>query len=198
MENKTKWSIDQANSEITFKVGHIIISNVKGSFKTFDANIYANLNDFATTEVDLWIDCSSINTGDKNRDNHLKGEDFFDVNNHRQITFNSNAIGKSDKEGNHELFGDLTIRGITKVVKLNAKIREIKNSWGENERAVFTISGKLNRSDWGLYGKSSFEAGGMMVSKEVKMMGNIQLISALAKGGGTVTRVVYPQKNITM
>jgi len=94
MKNEIKWSIDQAHSEIAFKVRHLMIAHVKGSFKGFDASIYTTAKDFTTAIIDLWIDPSSITTGDVKRDEHLKGADFFDVKNHKEITFTSSTIEK--------------------------------------------------------------------------------------------------------
>lgn len=101
---ETKWSIDQSHSEITFKVRHLMIAHAKGSFKVFDASIYTNAKDFTTAEIDLWIDTSSIITGDEKRDVHLKSADFFDAEKHKQITFTSSTIGKADKDGVHEIW----------------------------------------------------------------------------------------------
>jgi len=173
----TKWSIDQAHSEIEFKVRHLMIAHVKGSFKTFDASIYTNAIDFLSAEIDLWIDASSINTGDEKRDEHLKSADFFDVQNHKQITFTSSTIEKSDVKGNHDLWGELTMRGITKNVKLNVLFGGIvKDPWG-NEKAGFTVSGKINRVDWGLIWNSALESGGIMVGEEVSISCEIELIN---------------------
>ena len=172
---KTKWSIDQAHSEIGFKVRHLMIAHVKGALKTFDASIYTIAKDFETAEIDLWIDASSITTGDTKRDEHLKSADFFDVQNHKQITFTSSTVGKSDPDGNHELWGELTMRGISKNVKLNVQFGGImKDPWG-NEKAGFTVTGKINRTDWGLIWNTSIEAGGMMVSEEVTISCDIEL-----------------------
>src|ERR1039457_6171407 len=121
MKNETKWSMDLAHSEVSFKVRHLMISNVKGTFKIFDASIYTNAKDFTTADIDLWIDAASISTGDVKRDEHLMSADFFDVKNHKQITFTSSTIGKADASGNHELWGELTMKGVTKNVKLNAQ-----------------------------------------------------------------------------
>jgi polyisoprenoid-binding protein YceI len=174
--NETKWSIDRAHSEIEFKVKHLMIANVKGGFKTFDANIYTSGNDFATAEIDLWIDASSISTGDEKRDEHLKSVDFFDVKNHDQISFISGTIGEPDKNGNHELWGELTMKGITKNTKLNVHYGGlVKDPWG-NEKAGFTVTGKLNRSDWGLVWNSLIETGGVLVGEEVKIICEIELI----------------------
>jgi len=172
---KTKWSIDQAHSEIDFKVRHLMIAHVKGEFKTFDASIYTTAKDFETAEIDLWIDTSSITTGDAKRDEHLKSADFFDVQTHKQLTFTSSTVGKSDPDGNHELWGELTMRGISKNVKLNVQFGGImKDPWG-NEKAGFTVTGKINRTDWGLIWNTSIEAGGMMVSEEVTILCDIEL-----------------------
>jgi len=173
---KTKWSIDQAHSEIDFKLRHLMISNVKGSFKTFDANIYTTLKDFSTAEIDLWIDASSISTGDVNRDEHLKSADFFDVQKHKQITFTSLTIGNPDASGNHELWGELTMVGITKNLKLNAQFGGIINDPWKNEKAGFTITGIIKRSDWGLVWNKALETGGLMVSDEVAISCEIELI----------------------
>src|ERR1035437_397674 len=131
MTNRTKWSIDQAHSEIEFKVRHLMIAHVKGSFKTFDASIYTTEKDFTTAQIDLWIDASSIITGDAKRDEHLKSADFFNVEKHKQITFTSNSTEKLEQEGNHELWGELTMNGITKLIRLNVQFGGIMNDpWG--------------------------------------------------------------------
>ena len=181
---QTKWSIDQAHCEIGFRVKHLMIANVKGTFKTFDANIYTTSKDFTTAEIDLWIDPSSIDTGDTKRDEHLRSADFFDVINHKQITFTSSTIGKPDTEGNQELWGELTMIGVTKNVKLNVKFGGIiKDPWG-NEKAGFTISGKIKRSEWGLVWNTTIETGGLLVSDEVFISCEVELIN---KGQADVT-----------
>ena len=179
----TKWSVDQAHSDISFKVRHLMISHVKGSFKIFDASIYTVDKDFTTAEIDLWIDAASINTGDEKRDEHLKSTDFFDVQKHKQITFSSSTIEKADPDGDtgmdgkHDLWGELTICGITKNVKLNVQFGGIiKDPWG-NEKAGFTVTGKINRSDWELSWNSVIETGGYMVSEEVTISCEIELIN---------------------
>jgi polyisoprenoid-binding protein YceI len=175
MTNQTKWSIDQAHSSLSFKIRHLMISQVKGAFKTFDASIYTTDKNFTTTEIDLWIDPSSINTGDAKRDEHLKSADFFDVQKHKQIKFVSSTIGKPDSDGIHELWGELTIKGITKNVKLNVVFGGILNDpWG-NEKAGFAVSGKINRSDWGLVWNTPMEAGGFMLGDEVTISCEVEL-----------------------
>jgi polyisoprenoid-binding protein YceI len=174
---QTRWSIDQAHCEIAFKVRHLMIAHVKGSFKTFDASIYTNSNDFTTAEVDLWIDPSSIFTGDTKRDEHLKSPDFFDVEKHKQITFTSSTIGKPDADGNQELWGELTMLGVTNNVKLNVQFGGIaKDLWG-NEKAGLTLTGVIKRSDWGLVWNATIETGGLMVSDEVNISCEVELIN---------------------
>ena len=174
---QTRWSIDQSHCEIAFKVRHLMIAQVKGTFKIFDASIYTNSTDFLTTEVDLWIDPASISTGDSKRDEHLKSPEFFDVDKHKQITFTSSTIGKPGPDGIQELWGELTIIGITKNVKLNVLFGGmVKDPWG-NEKAGFTISGKINRSDWGLVWNANIETGGVMVADEVMISCEIELIN---------------------
>ena len=174
---QTRWSIDQAHCELAFKVRHLMIAHVKGTFKIFDASIYTNSTDFLTTEVDLWIDPASISTGDSKRDEHLKSPEFFDVDKHKQITFTSSTIGKPGPDGTQELWGELTIIGITKNVKLNVLFGGmVKDPWG-NEKAGFTISGKINRSDWGLVWNANIETGGVMVADEVMISCEIELIN---------------------
>jgi polyisoprenoid-binding protein YceI len=172
---KTKWSVDQDHSEIGFNVRHLMIARVKGSFKKFDASIYTEEKDFTTAEIDLWIDASSIDTNNETRDEHLRSADFFDVEKHKQISFTSSTIGEPDHEGNHELWGELTMIGVTKTIKLNLQFGGIAHDpWG-NEKAGFTITGKISRSDWGLVWNTSIEGAGFMVSEEVSILCEIEL-----------------------
>jgi polyisoprenoid-binding protein YceI len=165
MQQKTKWSIDQSQSKIIFKVDGLIFSSVEGRFKTFDAEILTSDKDFKTVEITLWIDGSTITTGDKFRDDHLKSSDFFDTLNHKQIIFKSNKISEINSEGYHELTGDLTIKQSTHNVKLNVKFNEVlKDRWG-NEITRFTIDGKIHRQDYGLTWNAGIETGGLIVSE---------------------------------
>ena len=178
MKNETKWVIDQSHSEVTFKVKHLMIAHVKGSFKVFDASIYTSGRDFTTAEIDLWIDSSSIATGDVKRDEHLKSPDFFDTKIHKQITFKSSTIGKQNADGHHELWGELTIKGITKNIKLDVHFGGVINDpWG-NEKAGFTVTGNLKRSDWELVWNTALEAGGLMVGDEITISCEVELTNA--------------------
>jgi polyisoprenoid-binding protein YceI len=172
---KTKWGLDAAHSEIAFKVKHLMISNVKGTFKEFDASIYTTGEDFMTSEIDFWLNPASLETGAPDRDAHLKSADFFDVENHKQITFIGNTYEKVDKH-NFTLYGDLTIKGITKQIKLDVEFGGLmKDPWG-NEKAGFSINGKINRKDWGLNWNAALEAGGVLVGEEIKISCEVELI----------------------
>ncbi len=174
----TKWSIDQAHSEIAFKIRHLMIAHVKGAFKTFDASIHTDAKDFTTAEIDLWIDPASISTGDEKRDAHLKSADFFDVDKHKQITFTSSTIGKADANGNHELWGELTIRGITKNIKLNVLFGGIAKDPYGTEKAGFTVTGVINKGDWGINLNAALETGGFMLGDEITISCEMELINA--------------------
>jgi polyisoprenoid-binding protein YceI len=172
---KTKWTIDPAHSEIGFKVKHLMITNIKGGFKEFDASIYTTGDEFMTSDIDLWINPESIDTGDTKRDEHLKGSDFFDIENFKQISFIGNTYEKADGPGNFKVYGDLTIKAIKKQIRLDAEFGGVmKDPWG-NEKAGITISGVINRKDWGLNWNAALEAGGVLVSDEVKINCEIQL-----------------------
>ncbi|MBK9730436.1 MAG: YceI family protein [Chitinophagaceae bacterium] len=172
---KTKWIIDPAHSEIAFKVKHLMITNVKGVFKEFDASIYTTGEDFMTSEVDFFMSPASVDTGDEKRDEHLKSADFFDVENHKQITFIGDTYEKVDDDGSYELYGNLTIKGITKQIKLDVEFGGVmKDPWG-NHKAGFTINGKINRKDWGLTWNAALEAGGVLVSDEIRISCEVQL-----------------------
>jgi len=174
---KTKWTIDPAHSEIGFKVRHLMITNVKGIFKEFDASIYTTGEDFMSAEVDFWLNPASIDTGDANRDAHLTGPDFFDVENFKQIHFTSDfAIDKVDNDGSYEVWGDLTIKGINKQVKLSIEFGGVvKDPWG-NHKAGMTVNAKINRTDWGLNWNAALETGGVLLSDEIRISCELQLV----------------------
>ncbi len=178
MTKSTKWSIDPSHSTLEFKVRHLMISHVKGAFKVFDANIYTTDNDFTTAQIDLWVDASSIASGDLKRDEHLKSADFFDVQNHKQITFTSSQIGEANSKGERDLWGELTLKGITKSIKLNVVFGGLITDPWKNQRAGFTVNGVINRSEWGLAWSESIEKGGVMVGEEIIISAEVELIKS--------------------
>lgn len=195
MSIKTKWNIDPIHSEIGFKVKHLMITNVKGSFKEFDGNIYTTDENFMTSEIDFWINPASIDTGDAKRDEHLRSPDFFDVENHKQITFAGNTYEKVDNDGSYELYGDLNIKGITKQVKLDVEFGGImKDPWG-NEKAGFSINGKINRKDWGLVWNATLETGGVLVSDEIRISCEVQLLKSNEEDAGVPKEKIQSVNN---
>lgn len=173
---KTKWGIDPAHSEIGFKVKHLMITNVRGTFKEFDASIYTTGEDFMTSEIDFWLNPASITTGDEKRDAHLKSADFFDVENFKEINFTGDSYENVDKDGSYELYGNLTIKGIKKQIKLDVEFGGVmKDPWG-NHKAAFTVNGKINRKDWGLNWNTALEAGGVLVSEDIYISCEVQLV----------------------
>lgn len=174
MATKTNWTLDEAHSEITFKVRHLMISNVKGEFGSFGAEVQTEGDDFSTANVSLVIQATSLNTRNNDRDNHLRSADFFDVENHKEIKFQSTSVKKIDEE-NFVLDGDLIIRGTTKNISLKAEFGGlVTDPWG-NTKAGFTVSGKINRKDWGLNWNTALEAGGVLVGDEVTINAEIEL-----------------------
>lgn len=170
---KTKWILDPAHSELTFKVKHMMISNVKGEFKNF--NIEIEGEDIFNSPLNVTVDASSINTNNTDRDNHLKSADFFDAENHKELSFKSTSF-KQEDDDEYELKGILTIKGISKEVALEVEFGGInKDPWG-NEKAGFSVEGKINRKDWGLNWNAALETGGVLVSEEVKIAGEIQFV----------------------
>ncbi len=176
MENtaQTKWGIDPTHSEVSFKVKHLMITNVKGVFKTFNGSVVTT-GSHVPSHVEFALDTESVDTGVADRDAHLRSADFFDAANHKQITFKSTSTQKVDDE-NFVLHGELSIRGVSHPVKLDVEFSGMmKDPWG-NEKAGYAISGKINRKDWGLNWNAALEAGGVLVSDEVKLNCEVQLV----------------------
>jgi polyisoprenoid-binding protein YceI len=173
---KTKWIIDPINSQIGFKVKYLLFSNIRGAFKEFDASIYTMGDDFRTAEIKFQINPASIDTGIEQRDAHLRNADFLDVEEFKEITFSANTFVAGEDLGHYELYGELTIKGIVKEVKLDAEAGGIiKDPWG-SEKALFSVTGKINRKDWGLNWNTPLEAGGFLVSEDIWINCEVQLI----------------------
>lgn len=170
---RTKWTLDPSHSEVMFKVKHLMIANVKGEFQKFNAAIEAVGTDFAHAKVRATLDAASVFTNDENRDKHLRSADFFDAEAHPHLSFTGTAMEHAG--GNdYKLTGDLTIKGITKPVTLDVEFGG-KNTdpWG-NEKLAFALSGKIDRKAWGLNWNAALETGGVLVSDEVRISGELQ------------------------
>ena len=173
MEKTAKWVMDPTHSELTFRVKHMMISNVKGEFKNFTVEVDGE--DILKSQIKVTIDASSINTNNGDRDNHLKSADFFDAENHKQLEFTSTEIKKKN-DSEYELKGNLTIRGNTKEVTLLLEYGgSNKDPWG-NEKAGLSIEGKINRHDFGLNWNTALETGGVLVSEEVRIAAEVQFV----------------------
>ena len=169
----TKWAIDPAHSEIQFKVKHMMITTVTGSFKEFKSEVETSGDDFTTAQISFEANTASIFTNAEQRDAHLRSADFFDSDNYPVLTFAGSGIEKIDDE-NYKLTGDLTIRGVTKPAELDVEVGGVgKDPWG-NTKAGFSISGKINRKDWGLNWNAALEAGGVLVSDDVRIFCEVQ------------------------
>jgi polyisoprenoid-binding protein YceI len=175
--SKVNWQLDKSHSGISFSVRHMMISNVRGSFTEFDAAVAADPANLSDVTASITIDAASVETKDAGRDGHLKSPDFFNVEQHPNITFNvTNVRSKGGEE--YEITGDLTIAGITKTVTLNGEIAgPAKDPWG-NEKMAVSAAGSLNRSEFGLIWNAALETGGVLVSDTIKL--NIELQFAKA------------------
>lgn len=171
----TKWSLDSMHSELGFKIKHLMISNVSGSFSKLDVQTETTAEDFSDARVVATVDVSSINTNNSQRDEHLRNADFFEAEKYPQIVFKSTKVTKVDSDS-FILEGDLTIREITQPVKLSVEYNGIaKDPWG-NLKAGFTVSGKINRKDFGITYNAAMETGGVLLGDEVKIHAEIQLV----------------------
>jgi polyisoprenoid-binding protein YceI len=172
----TKWVLDPTHSEVEFKVKHMMISTVTGKITKFDTTVETEGEDFMTAKVTFTADVDSLTTGNEQRDGHLKSVDFFDTANFPQLKFVATKYENVDNDGSYEVYGDLTIRGITKNVKLDTEFGGvIKDPWG-NTRAGITISGKINRKEFGLTWSGATETGSLIVSDEVRIHVGLEFV----------------------
>ena len=169
---RTTWQIDPAHSLVEFSVRHMMFSTVKGRFTGLQGTIVDVADDPTQSSVEVSIDAASVTTGDDNRDGHLRSADFFNVEQYPTITFASRRI-----EGSREQFtvsGDLTINGVTREVALDATFNgAATNPFGKTV-AGFSAETKINRKDWGLNWNAPLEAGGVLVSDQVKLSLEVQ------------------------
>ncbi|MDB5232158.1 MAG: YceI family protein [Chitinophagaceae bacterium] len=170
-----KWKIDPAHSEIQFRIRHLMITNVTGYFKTFDLEVETETDDFNTaSKIVFTADINSINTDNEQRDTHLKSDDFFNAEKHPQLSF----IGKKYEANGDEasLHGDLTIRDVTKPITVKVEFGGIVVDPYGQTKAGFTVEGKINRKDFKLTWDAVTEAGQVVVSNEIKIHCEIQLV----------------------
>jgi polyisoprenoid-binding protein YceI len=169
------WQIDTSHSHIGFSVKHMMIATVRGEFKAYTGTLALDTDDLTQSVFTGEIDIASIDTREPKRDEHLRSADFFDAEAHPTMTFQSTRIERVD--GNdYRIVGDLTIKGITKEVVLEAEFAGIhKDPWG-NTRTGFTASATLDRKDFGLSWNAALETGGVLVGEKVKLSLDIEAV----------------------
>ncbi len=168
------WVIDPSHSEVGFTARHLMVSKVRGSFEKFSGTLTV-ADDFTASKVEATIDAASVNTRDENRDNHLRTNEFFGVEEHPTWSFVS--TGLTSKGSDYTLAGDLTIKGVTKPVALALEVNGVsKDPWG-NTKAGFSASTKINRKDFGVEFNAPLEAGGFLVGDDVTL--NLEIQAAL-------------------
>lgn len=171
----TVWAIDPSHSEVQFKVKHLVISTVTGQFTDFKSEIRTEGNEMEGAKATFEAKVDSISTNNADRDGHLKSADFFDAENHPTITFESTKFEKVSGD-EYTLTGNLSIRGVSKEVKLKAELGGIATDPYGQEKAGFEITGKISRKEYGLHWNAVTEAGGVVVGDEIKLILNVQYI----------------------
>ena len=171
----TIWKLDPTHSEVQFKVKHLMITTVTGYFKRFDLEVETEGDDFTkASRIEFSADIDSIDTNNQQRDTHLKSADFFDAENHGQLTFKGISYQSGGEEGT--LRGELTLRGTTRPITVKVEFGGIVVDPYGQTKAGFTVSGKISRKDFGLTWSAVTEAGQVVVSNEIRLHCEIQLV----------------------
>lgn len=172
---KTKWTIDPTHSEIQFKVKHLMITTVTGSFTTFEGEVLENGTDFESAEISFKAKTESIYTNNEQRDNHLKSDDFFSAEKFPWLTFEKGKLTTKNSDNKYTLKGTLTIKDVTREIELDVELAGIQKDPYGNEKAGFSINGVIKRKDFGLTWNTITEGGGLLVSEEIKINAEVQL-----------------------
>lgn len=171
----SKWVIDNSHSEIQFKIRHLMITNVTGSFQDFSSSVETEGDDFTKAKIVFSAKIDSINTGNEQRDGHLKSADFFDAEKYPEVVFEANGLTKKGDD-EYEVEGNLTLHGVTKKIKLSVEAGGVvKDSYGQT-KAGFSVSAKISRKEFGLNWNAATETGGVVVSDEVKVNAEVQYV----------------------
>jgi polyisoprenoid-binding protein YceI len=168
----TKWVLDPMHSEVQFKVKHLVISTVTGSFRKFEGEVVTESEDFQDSEIDFSLDVDSVDTTQEARDQHLKSAEFFDAATYPKISFKSTSLTKNGSD--YKLVGDLTIKDVTKPVTLDVEFGGSAADFYGQTKAGFEITGKINRKEFGLTWDSITEAGSIVVGEDIKLIINAQ------------------------
>jgi polyisoprenoid-binding protein YceI len=172
-----KWVVDPMHSEVQFKIKHLVISTVTGTFRQFEGGATTEHDDFDGAEVHFSLDVASVDTNQEMRDTHLKSAEFFEADTYPTITFKSTSFKKIDDD-EYTLTGDLTMKGITKPVSLKAEYGGTAKDGYGNQKLGFEVTGKINRKEFGLTYNALTETGGLALGEDIKLIANIQLSQA--------------------
>jgi polyisoprenoid-binding protein YceI len=173
--SQTTWSVDKAHTKVGFSVTYLVITDVEGYFKEYDAHITTSDDDFTKANIDFTVNTNSIFTDNDKRDDHLRSDDFFNAEKYPQMVFKGKSMKKIDDK-NYKLTGDFTIRDVTKQVELDVKYNgTVKDPWG-NTKAGFKITGGIDRFDYNLKWNKAIETGSLVVGKDVELVINLQLV----------------------
>lgn len=167
--NPATWSLDKAHAKLGFTITHLMVSEVEGSFKSFESKITTSKEDFSDAVVELTADVNSVTTDNDNRDNHIKGPDFFDAAKYPTLSFKSKSFKKM-ADGNYKVTGDLTLHGVTKPVELIAFARSGTHPMNKKPITGFKVTGTIKRSDFNL----SVSTPGSILSDEVNLIANAE------------------------
>ena len=162
-----RWSVDPSHSSVEFQVKHLGIANVRGHFAKFGGTLEIG-DDLASAKAYGVVEAASVDTNDEARDAHLRSPDFFDVDRHRDITFESRSITPTGDDG-FEITGDLTMRGVTRELTLRAEITGTEQDPYGNERVGLEVTGELDRGDYGITFNQALGSGNVLVSDRVKL-----------------------------
>ncbi|MDI3297963.1 MAG: YceI family protein [Bacillota bacterium] len=169
------WKVDPAHTTVEFSVRHMMIATVRGQFNQVAGELRGDPEELASCEIEAVVQAASVDTREPDRDNHLRSADFFDAEHHPEIRFRSRRITPRD-DGSYEVEGELTMRGVTRPVTLELSFEgRIRDPYG-NQRAGFTLEGKINRREWGLNWNSLLEAGGVLVGDEVRIIVHVEAV----------------------
>ncbi len=175
LTGQTVWKIERSHSNINFSVAHLVVSEVTGTFKDFTGTIESTKEDFSDMKVSIAIKAGSIDTQDPSRDGHLRSKDFFNSAEDSIVTFTSTNVERTS-EGRFKVHGDLTMRGITKPVTLDAQLKGVTKNLRGKTVAVFRSNTTIDRTQWGLKWNRGLEAGGLLVGENVDLTINVELI----------------------
>lgn len=174
MANSTTWVIDPMHSEVLFKIKHLVISTVTGSFRKFEGKIVSEGDDFTNAKVSLSIDVKSVDTNQAQRDEHLQSGDFFEADKYPKINFESTSFVKTGG-GDYKMKGDLTMKDVTKPVELTIEYGGSEDNGHGILKHGFEVTGTVNRKEFGMSWNKLTDTGGLGLGENVKLIANIQV-----------------------